>query len=139
MARPIALAASLLLLTSATAGAQQIWFVGSWRASIYGLSDALIMQPNGRYTETMLGPAGMTQETGIYTFGQPNMIFFRPLDWSPKTKPVYHPQGTVGGYVTHEPLRPPPGNTCRFQFQNRMTVSLQCLSLRGATIVYHRQ
>lgn len=132
-------AACCVILATATANAQQSSFVGTWQTTIYGMTDTLMIGPNGQYTETAMGPGGLTQETGFYTLMGQNIISFRPVDWNPKTKSVYHGTGSVGGYVTQEPVAPPPGNTCEYQFNGPGLLMMQCQNVPGVTITYQRR
>jgi hypothetical protein len=66
----------------------------------------------------------MTEQSGPYKLFAPNTIVFSVTSWAPKTMPVYHPTGTVGGYYTQQPMAKPSGATDTYVFKGADTVVL---------------
>ena len=104
---------------------------GSWQGSADGVSFQLIVQPNGAYSEIQTMGALMTQQTGVIQQTGPGVVTFVVQDWSPKTQPVYHATGTVGGYDTQQPVGKPPGGTWQVQFDGPNAFSLKDVNLGG--------
>jgi len=136
MSRLVAALAIFLiaLVAPLAAQAQTNPFVGSWRgiATVNGMAVTfnLVMQPNQTYSQQLQAGSMMTLQTGSYRVAN-GMIAFAVVDWQPKTQPVYHPTGTVGGYYTQQPMAKPPGGTFRYQFTSPTSVTLQDVSLGG--------
>lgn len=130
-----AMAAGVMGLAATAAHAQGGDLVGSWRAlaNIGGapVEFDLVMQPNGAYSETERSGSMMTMQTGEVRQAGPGMIIFVVEDWQPRTMPVYHATGTVGGYYTQEPTSKPPGGTWRIQFNGPNSVTMQDANLGG--------
>ncbi len=103
--------------------AQQNPFVGSWSGVFAGFQLNYVLQPNFSYSERTVSASLQTMESGNYRLAPPNMISFQVLDWEPKTMPVYHPQGTVGGYYTQQPTSRPPGGTYTYVFNGPNSVT----------------
>lgn len=134
-------------LGSANASAQQNPFVGSWRG-VFELNGApmtidLLMGVDLRYSQQQrlvqhpAAPPLILMQTGRYGFPNRNVIAFQVENWEPKTRPVYHGTGTVGGYVTHEPVQRPNGGIFRFQFASANSFTLQDVNL-GGVITFSR-
>jgi hypothetical protein len=136
-----AFAAGLISIPAAVAYAQVNPFVGTWQgvAVVNGTSINfnLVMGPDQRYSQQLQSGSLMTMESGHYTITNQNVIVFQVEDWQPKTLPVYHPTGTVGGYYTQDPAPKPPGGTFRFQFNSPGSVSLQDVNF-GGNITFNR-
>jgi hypothetical protein len=115
---------AILALAAAAAVAQQNAFVGQWRGAINGITLTIVMQANGQYVMTEQSSTLTTQQTGPYKFSAPNNILFTVANWSPKTMPVYHPTGTVGGYYTQEPMAKPPDGLYTYVFNGPNTMVL---------------
>ncbi|HKN21764.1 MAG TPA: hypothetical protein VJX73_10120 [Terracidiphilus sp.] len=115
---------AILVLGATAAMAQQNDFVGQWRGVASGMTITLVVQPNGRFTMTEQSSALMTQQSGPYRLVAPNTIVFTVEDWQPRTMPVYHPTGTVGGYYTQEPMAKPPDGLYSYVFNGPNTVVL---------------
>jgi len=131
----LALAAAALALAAGGAHAQVASLVGSWRAfaNIGGAQVVfeLVVQPNGAYSETQRSATLMTMQTGEVRQAGPNLVAFVVEDWRPRTMPVYHPTGTVGGYYTQQPTSKPPGGVWRIRFNGRNSVTMQDANLGG--------
>jgi len=139
-----ALAAALLILaSSATGRAQNNPFVGQWRGTIaingVPATVNLVMGPDQSYSHQMqMGPY-MTLQTGRYAITGQDIVSFNVLDWEPKTQPVYHPTGTVGGYYTYEPTGKPPGGTYAFQFTSPTSMTLRDVNFGGIMTLMRMQ
>jgi|SRR5579872_6774346 len=136
-----ALLAGAAVLAATTAFAQGASLVGSWRAfaNIGGapVEFDLVVQPNGAYSETERSATIMTMQTGEVRQAGPSMIAFVVEDWQPRTMPVYHATGTVGGYYTQDPTSKPPGGVWRIQFNGPASVTMQDANL-GGVITFNR-
>ena len=125
---------AVLALGAVTAAAQQLGgaigsqqqpsFVGQWRGVYSGITITITIQPNGQYTQTAQSGTIMTEQSGPYKLFAPNTIVFSVTSWAPKTMPVYHPTGTVGGYYTQQPMAKPSGATDTYVFKGADTVVL---------------
>ena len=139
LALPVVLAAGLW--GGVEASAQQNPFVGSWRgvANVYGraITFNLVMGPDQRYSEQQVMGPYMTMQTGRYVFPAQGVLGFEVEDWQPRTQPVFHPSGSVGGYTSQEPVAKPPGGVFRFQFASPHSFTLQDVNL-GGTITFNR-
>jgi hypothetical protein len=136
------LAAALISVPAVVTSYAQInSFVGTWQgiAVVNGTSISinLVMGPDQRYSEQLQSGSLRTLEAGYYTITNQSVITFQVVDWDPKTQPVYHPTGTVGGYYTQEPTPKPPGGTFRFQFTSPNSVRLQDVNF-GGIITFNR-
>jgi len=105
---------------------------GQWRGVYQGITITIVIEPTGQYIETAQSAAAMTQESGPYKLVAPNTIIFSVTNWEPKTMPVYHPTGTVGGYYTQEPMAKPPGATDTYVFKGANTVVLTDQVMHGS-------
>ena len=127
-------AATFAIATSAQA--QPGGLVGSWRAvANIGGADVefdLVVQPNGAFSETEQAAGGMTMQTGEVQDAGQDMIAFVVEDWQPRSMPVYHPTGTVGGYYTDEPTAKPPGGVWRLTWNGSNEVTMQDVQGGGA-------
>jgi hypothetical protein len=119
-----AVAASAQQLGGAIGSQQQPSFVGQWRGVYSGITITITIQPNGQYTQTAQSRTLMTEQSGPYKLFAPNTIAFSVTNWAPKTMPVYHATGTVGGYYTQQPLVKPPGAVDTYVFKGANTVVL---------------
>jgi hypothetical protein len=128
---------AILVLGATVAAAQQNDFVGQWRGVASGMTITLVVQPNGRFTMTEQAGTLMTQQSGPYKLVAPNTIVFTVEDWQPRTMPVYHPTGTVGGYYTQEPTAKPPDGLYSYVFNGPNTVVLTDQVMHG-TITMNR-
>jgi hypothetical protein len=149
MRRRVALSIVLLtgLVAAADAPAQQNPFVGGWRgvANVSGtqVTVELLMGADLRYSEQQMlvqhpaMPPLVTMQTGRYGFPNQNVVAFQVEDWQPRTRSVYHPRGTVGGYYSQEPVARPPGGVFRFQFASANSLTLQDVNL-GGVITFNR-
>lgn len=130
------LIAAFALASLTTAQAQTASLVGSWRgfAQIRGAAVEfdLVVQPNGVFTETERSRALMTMQSGQTHFAAPDLVIFEVQDWRPRTMPVYHPTGTVGGYYTQQPTSRPPGGTWRLTWRGPNSVVMRDVNLGGA-------
>jgi hypothetical protein len=115
---------AVLVLGATAAAAQQSNFVGTWRGVSGGITLTVVIQPNGRFTMTEQSSTLMTQQSGPWKLVAPNTIVFTVADWQPRTMPVYHPTGTVGGYYTQEPMAKPPDGLYSYVFNGPNTVTL---------------
>jgi len=115
---------AVLVLGATVAAAQQDDFVGQWRGAASGMTITLVVQPNGRFTMTEQSGTLMTQQSGPYKLVAPNTIVFTVADWQPRTMPVYHPTGTVGGYYSQEPMAKPPDGLYSYAFNGPNAVVL---------------
>jgi hypothetical protein len=122
----------ILALGALSAPAQQNSLVGQWRGVYQGIALSIVIQPNGQYTQTAQSGTLMTQQSGPYKFMAPNTIIFSVENWEPKTMPVYHPTGTVGGYYSNEPMAKPPGATDKYVFNGPNTMVLTDQMTRGS-------
>ena len=122
----------ILALGAVAASAQQASLVGQWRGVYQGITITIAIQPNGQYTQTTQSGTLMTQQSGPYKLIAPNTIVFSVVNWEPKTMPVYHPTGTVGGYYTNEPASKPPGATDSYVFNGPNTMTLTDQVMHGS-------
>jgi hypothetical protein len=131
-------AAAMLLVGATAASAQNNLFVGTWQGNtaLNGtpISIVIMFGPDFRYSQQVRAGTLMTLETGLYAVTGATLAF-QVLDWEPKTKPVYHPTGTVGGFYTQEPTARPPGGTFRFQFNSPTSLRLQDMALGGVLVM----
>jgi hypothetical protein len=137
----VAFVGTLLVLANLPSRAQTNEFVGQWRGTtaVNGVpvTVSLVMGPDQSYSHQMqMGPY-MTLQTGQYALTGPNILTFNVVDWEPKTQPIYHPTGTVGGYYTYEPTGKPPGGTYAFQFNAPGSMTLRDVNF-GGTITFVR-
>ena len=147
-----ATAIGAVALTLATgAQAQVANMVGSWQGTSQAAPGAtfnLVVNPQGGYSEQVVGSGGMTLEQGvIQQAGDGVTINFEVQDWAPKTLPVYHPNSTlgpqggaqtaVGGYYTDEQTPKPPGGTWHVQFNGANAFSMQDVNFGG--VVYFQR
>ena len=143
MRRRVALSTVLLsaLAGLAAASAQQNPFVGGWQgvANVNGVAITfnLVMGADYRYSEQQVMGPYVTMQTGRYGFPNQNVIAFQVEDWQPRTRSVYHPSGTTGGYYSQEPVARPPGGVFRFQFASAQSFTLQDVNL-GGVITFNR-
>ena len=111
--------AAIAFAALSTAEAQQNPYVGAWRGVVtmngLAITMDLIMQPDMRFSEQEATYAGVSMQTGTYIIAG-DQLTLNVEDFEPKTHPVYHPTGTVGGYFTYEPNAKPPGGTYRVRF-----------------------
>ncbi len=103
-------------------GRPQNSLVGQWRGVYNGITITVVVEPTGQYTQTARSGTLMTMQSGPYRLIAPNTIIFYVTDWQPRTMPVYHATGTVGGYYTQEPLAKPPDATNTYVFKAANTV-----------------
>jgi len=115
---------AILALGALAAPAQQYSLVGQWRGVSNGITLTVVIQPNGRYSQLAQSRAITTQQSGPYWFVAPNTIIFSVTNWAPKTMPVYHPTGTVGGYYTNERMAKPPDVIDSYVFNGPNTITL---------------
>jgi hypothetical protein len=133
----VAVGALALLTFGSAAGAQEPSLVGSWRGFAQGLTFNLVIGADGSYSEQAIAGSLMTLQQGHIQVVGPGMITFIVEDWEPKTQPVYHPTGTVGGYYTDEPVAKPPGGTWRIQFTSPDSFTMEDVNF-GGVIVFNR-
>ena len=98
--------------------------VGQWRGVSGRITITIVIQPNGQYSQLAEMGTVMTTQSGPYKLVAPNIIAFSVTNWAPKTMPVYHATGTVGGYYTQQPLVKPPGAVDTYVFKGANTVVL---------------
>lgn len=106
--------------------------VGQWRGVYNGITITVVIEPTGQYTQTAQSGTLMTMQSGPYRLIAPNTIIFYVTDWQPRTMPVYHATGTVGGYYTQEPLVKPPDATNTYVFKAANTVVFTEPGTRGS-------
>jgi hypothetical protein len=136
--RSRALAAIAAVALAAAAGAAQAQsLAGSWVGTAMGVGFQLTVQPNGAYIETERKGALMTQQTGVIRQTGAGVISFVVENWSPKTMPVYHATGTVGGYYTQQPTSKPPGGTYRIVWRGPTSFTLTDTTY-GGSITFQR-
>jgi len=111
---------------------QQPSLAGQWRGVYQGITITIVIQPNGQYTQTARSATAMTEQSGPYRLVAPNTIIFAVTNWAPKTMPVYHPTGTVGGYYTQQPTTKPPGATDTYVFKGANTMILTDQMMHGS-------
>jgi hypothetical protein len=118
---------AVLALGATAARAQQNPFVGTWRGVSNGITLTVVIEANGQYSQIAQSRTLMTQQSGPWRLVAPNTIIFSVTNWQPKTMPVYHPTGTVGGYYTQEPMAKPPDVMDAYVFNgpNSMTLTDQ--------------
>ena len=124
--------AAALVFTAVAVPAQQYGLVGQWRGVFQGITITIVIQPNGQYSQLAQSGTAMTQQSGPYKLFAPNTIAFTVTQWQPKTMPVYHPTGTVGGYYTQEPMAKPPGSMFAYVFNGPNTMILTDQVLHGS-------
>lgn len=129
--RALAIFATLVFVLTATAANAQS-LTGSWRGSAMGILFQLVVQPNGAYVETQSKGTLMTQQSGAVVPAGPGLVAFTVVSWSPRTQPIYHPTGTVGGYYTQQPTAPPPGGTWRLVFNGPNSFTITDVNLGGS-------
>jgi hypothetical protein len=103
-------------------GQPQNSLTGQWRGVYNGITITVVIEPTGQYTQTAQSGTLMTLQSGPYKLVAPNTIIFCVTSWQPRTMPVYHPTGTVGGYYTQEPMAKPPDVTNTYVFKAANTV-----------------
>jgi hypothetical protein len=133
----VAAGALALLIFGSAAGAEEPTLVGSWRGFAQGVTFNLVVDADGSYSEQAIAGSVMTLQQGHYQFVAPGIVTFVVEEWEPKTQPVYHPTGTVGGYYTDEPVAKPPGGTWRIQFTSPDSFTMQDVNF-GGVVVFHR-
>ncbi|HEY3798734.1 MAG TPA: hypothetical protein VGL58_10310 [Caulobacteraceae bacterium] len=131
-----------LALAAGAAPAQDIGsLTGHWQATAQvGMTPVafdLVVQPNGTYSETERSGTLMTIQSGEIRVAGAGLIAFVVEDWSPKTMPVYHPTGTVGGYYGQSPTTKPPGGVWRMQFNGPSSMTVQDTSY-GGVVIFNR-
>jgi hypothetical protein len=115
---------AVLVLAATAAAAQQNIFVGTWRGVSSGITLTVVIEANGQYSQIAQSRTLMTQQSGPWKLVASDTIVFSVTDWQPKTMPVYHPTGTVGGYYTQEPMAKPPAVMDSYVFNGPNTVTL---------------
>jgi hypothetical protein len=115
---------AILVLVATAAAAQQDSFVGTWRGVSNGITLTVVIQPDGQYFQTAQSSTLTTQQSGPWKLVAPNTIIFSVTNWAPKTMPVYHPTGTVGGYYTQEPMVKPAAVMDAYVFNGPNTLTL---------------
>ena len=128
-------AAAAFTLAAGAAHAQSL--TGSWQGMAMGIGVQLTVQPNGAYIETQRSGTLMTQQQGEIQSAGAGMIAFTVDDWQPRTMPVYHPTGTVGGYYTQAPTSKPPGGVWRLHWNSPSSFTLTDARL-GGSITFNR-
>ena len=113
---------AVLVLGATAAAAQQNSLIGKWRGFYNGITITVVIEPTGQYTQTAQSGTLMTLQSGPYKLIAPNTIIFYVTNWQPRTMPVYHPTGTVGGSYTQEPMAKPPDVTNTYVFKAANTV-----------------
>lgn len=135
--RILAASAAGLISLVVTVGtlAQTNSLVGEWQgvttANGASITIDLVMGPDQHYSQQVRSGSLMTQESGNYVITGQNVVTFQVVEWEPKTQPVYHPTGTVGGYYAQEPTAKPPGGSFRFQFTSPTALQLQDVNFGG--------
>jgi hypothetical protein len=122
---------AVLAVTGFAVHAQGYSLVGTWRGAVMGMAFELVVQPNGAYSEIERSATIMTMQQGEVRALGPGLIAFVVEDWAPKTMPVYHATGTVGGHYTQQPTTKPPGGTWRIRFNGPNSVTMQDARLGG--------
>jgi|SRR5580658_2427978 len=130
-----ALAALMLALTATAAYAQSL--TGTWRGVAMGVTFTLTVQPNGAYVETQQKGALRNQQSGVVRSTGAGIITFVVQNWAPKTMPVYHATGTVGGYTTQTPMAKPAGGTWRLHFNSANSFTITDVNL-GGSVIFNR-
>ncbi|HWA59957.1 MAG TPA: hypothetical protein VG939_01210 [Caulobacteraceae bacterium] len=131
-------AALAAVLAATPAAAQVAQMTGAWRGYAQGVTFNLVVEPNGRFSEQEIMGQMMTMQTGhIQPLGG-DLVAFVVEDWQPRTRPVYHPTGTVGGYYTQEPNAKPPGGTWRILFNGPRSMTMRDARL-GGQVTFTRQ
>lgn len=133
----LAIAAAMAIAAGGAAHAQGSGMAGSWRGFAQGVTFNLVVGADGSFSEQeVMGPM-MTMQTGVIQPTGPGVVTFVVRDWEPKSHPVYHPTGTVGGYTTQEPNARPPGGTWRVRFEDPNVMTLQDVNL-GGSVTFQR-
>lgn len=127
---------SFVFMLATSPLAQQNPFLGSWHATYQGIGVTMTMGADMRYQQTLAAAVGQTWQTGPYTI-RDGLLNLGVDDWEPKTRNVYVPTGTVGGYYAPEVNPKPAGGTFRFRFDGPDTLTLQDVNL-GGVITYRR-
>ena len=130
-----ALAALIFALTATAAHAQSL--TGSWRGVAMGVTFTMTVQPNGAFVQSQQKGTLMTQQTGVVRSAAAGMVSFVVENWQPRTQPIYHATGTVGGYYTQQATAKPPGGTWRLQFNGPNSVTMTDVNL-GGSITFNR-
>ena len=133
----LAFPALCAFLIAAPAVAQVAQMAGTWNGTYMGVALRLIVGPDGRFSEVERSPTVMTMQTGHLRSFQKGVVSFVVEDWEPRTMPVYHPTGTVGGYTTQQPTNKPPGGTYRITFQGANQFTMQDVNM-GGVVTFHR-
>lgn len=126
----------LALLTLATPRAQPNPFLGRWNATYQGIGITMTMGADMRYQQTLTAAVGQTWQTGRYAVAD-GLLNLGVDDWEPKTRNVYVPTGTVGGYYVPEANARPAGGTFRFHFDGPNSLTLQDVNF-GGVVTYTR-
>jgi hypothetical protein len=129
--------AAALAFTLVAGAAQAQSLTGSWQGMAMGVLVQLTVQPSGAYIETQRSGSLMTQQQGAIQSAGAGMIAFTVDDWQPRTMPVYHPTGTVGGYYTQQPTTRPPGGVWRLHWNGPSSFTLTDVRL-GGSITFDR-
>lgn len=126
-----------LLAFASASRAQEPTLVGSWHGfapSAPGVAFNLVVGADHSYSEQTVAGSLMTLQQGHYEVVAPDVVAFVVENWEPKTRPVYHPTGTVGGYYTQEPLAKPPGGTWRIRFTSPDSFTMQDVNFGGVAV-----
>jgi hypothetical protein len=124
------------LVVTPISSAQPNPFQGSWQATYQGIQVTMTMDANMRYQQTLAAAVGQTWQTGHYTVAG-GILNLDVDNWEPKTRNVYVPTGTVGGYYLPEANARPAGGTFRYHFDGPDMLTLHDANL-GGTITYTR-
>jgi hypothetical protein len=129
----------LALVAVAECHAQDPRFTGGWKGTFQGIVISYIMDANSNYSVQMVSGTLQTMQSGKYHLTPQNDIIFEVLDWAPKTQPIYHPTGTVGGYYTQQLLAKPSGGSFSFVFTSPNSVTLTDLMTHGSLVLNRTQ
>ena len=110
---------------------------GSWRGVFRGVTLNLVILQDWHFSEQEVSGNIMTMQTGMIRETGEGVITFDIEDWEPKTRMVFHPTGTVGGYNTEERNSKPPGGTYRVSFNGNNVMIFEDLRW-GGTVTYYR-